>query len=143
MRHPALQVAWCCRAGAGGGDEAAGLDEERGLLGVAQGLLEEGNGGVEGGTLTSKVGQGCLAVFVGECRVGASLEEKVDNDKSFVLVVSVAADVIKSCRAVKGAACSERDGAIVPKISRLAAKTPVALCARGRENFAHIVIVDD
>jgi len=44
-------------------DEAAGLDEERGLLGVLLGLrilFEEGNGSVEGGMKVSEVGQRCL-----------------------------------------------------------------------------------
>ena len=46
----------------GGDGEAAGFDEERGLLGIG-GLFKEGDGGRKGGIELSEVGQGRHSVF--------------------------------------------------------------------------------
>ncbi len=70
-----LQVRRQRRGGAGGSDcEAAGLDEERDLLGV-RGLLQEGSDGLLGRVVLSNDGQGRQSLFIGDCGVGASLEE--------------------------------------------------------------------
>ena len=61
----------------GGDGNAAGLDEERGLLGVRD-FFEEGNGGLMGRMTQSKEDNGGLSILVGEGRVGADLEKGVD-----------------------------------------------------------------
>ena len=68
-----------CGAGVGDSDaapldKAVGRDEERDLLGV-RGLLQEGSDGLLGRVVLSNDGQGRQSLFIGDCGVGASLEE--------------------------------------------------------------------
>jgi len=79
-RHAALQVG----RHYGGADDshddkAAGLDEEGGLLG-AQGLFKEGDGGVVGGMIPSKVGGRRQSFLVGDTRVSIGSKEEADNE---------------------------------------------------------------
>ena len=88
--YPALQVRRRHGVAIGGDDEAAGLDEERGLLGVLLGgriLFEEGDGGVVERMMLSKVRQGRLFVASSEGRVATSLEEEVENGGGLCLVL--------------------------------------------------------
>jgi len=77
--HPGLQVGRCNRVSAGGGDEAAGLDEEPGPVGAGEGLFEEADGGVVGGVSFTKGGLGHLSLLVSQGRIGAGVKEKTDH----------------------------------------------------------------
>jgi len=94
--YPALQVRRRHGVAIGGDDEAAGLDEEPGLLGLRI-LFEEGDGGVVGGMMLSKLRQGRISVSIGEGRVATSLEEEVDDGFCLVLVFGGA---MKCCHAL-------------------------------------------
>jgi hypothetical protein len=78
--HPALQARRRHEIAPGGDDEAAHLDEERGRFGVAQGLFEEGDGGVIGEVMLLKQGQGRLSLVIRDGRVSARFEEKMDEE---------------------------------------------------------------
>ena len=75
--HAALHVRRR-RGGAGGGGncEATRLDEERGLLGFYQGVLQEGNRIVEGANQMSNPGQCRVSFQTGDGGVGAGLEKE-------------------------------------------------------------------
>ena len=93
MLQPTSQIGRWCRSSVGRGSngEATGLDEERGLFDVGEGLLEEGDGGAVEGMMLSKVGQGCLPPFlVGDGRIGTSLKKETD-DGCIVLFFDVVA----------------------------------------------------
>ena len=100
--HPALQVRRRHSVAGSGDGEAAGLGEEQGLLGVRD-LFEEGDGGVMGGIMMSKVKHRGSSILVGDYWVGASLEEDVDVEDCFV-GSPARAGVMKS-GAASGKAC--------------------------------------
>ena len=74
-RHTALQVGRHCGVAIGGDDDAAGLEKERGLLGV-RGLFEDGDDGVAGLISLLMQSQGRLSVGISPGEIGAALEEE-------------------------------------------------------------------
>ena len=74
-----MQAGWRHEVASSGDSEAAGLDEERGFLGVGQSLLEEGDCGVVGGAIDLKIGQGRESIPTSVGWVGSSLKEEGDN----------------------------------------------------------------